>query len=204
MLDTDVSYRKFSRTVSIKRSANSKDLKIHSLESYGQDCQGPYQVPVSSRRTMKQLEVVKKQLIPVEQSREVYIQQLLRTSNQEVIFSCQGLLCLNTWNSIGRPSLRFGAIFSLFWRYSFEMCLPTVWQYPISYNILQSWQIRRVEPLLLMSFDVVIAFTFFAGPLTSLVITLWESQNPKTNLAECRQPKLWQVVHLLVLFVWSI
>ena len=48
-------------------------------KSYGQDCQGPYQVSVS-RNTMKQLGVVKKQLIPVEQSRKVWIPQLLRTS----------------------------------------------------------------------------------------------------------------------------
>ena len=41
--------------------------------------QGPYQVSVS-RNTMKQLGVVKKQLIPVEQSRKVWIPQLLRTS----------------------------------------------------------------------------------------------------------------------------
>ena len=120
-----------------------------------------------------------------------------------ICFSCQGQLWLNTWHSTRRPSLRFGPIF---WKYSIETLLQWVWQYATILSDSASWAPN------LMSFDFVIAaysLRFLCRPFDIHdILCNYPLGVPRqelwADLAECRQPKIWQVVHLLVLFVFGV
>ena len=133
-----ISHSKNSGTVS--RSTASKAMariaRVH---------QGPYQVSVS-RNTMKQLGVVKKQLIPVEQSRKVWIPQLRisKSSTQEVYFyhllSVFHVKDSSDWTLDTAPEGRVFALVLSSGSIQLRLC------YNESDNMLQSCQIRQVEP----------------------------------------------------------
>ena len=121
-----------------------------------------------------------------------------------ICFSCQGQLWLNTWHSTRRPSLR---LFLSSGSIQLRLC------YNESDNMLQSCQIRQVEPPIWCHLISLYRYTAYSLRFLCRPFDIHDilcnyplgvpRQELWADLAECR-PKIWQVVQLLVLFVFGV
>ena len=151
----------------------------------------------------------------MEQSRKVWIPQLLRTSKsstQEVYFyhllSVFHVKDSSDWTLDTVPEGRVFALVLSSGSIQLRLC------YNESDNMLQSCQIRQVEPPIWCHLISLYRYTAYSLRFLCRPFDIHDilcnyplgvpRQELWADLAECRHPKIWQVVHLLVLFVFGV